>query len=227
MVDGLRRLVATPRCLLCAGRSEALICQGCRNDLPWNRCACPLCARPLAAPEMALCAACIRKPPPFDAAIAAFRYAEPVDRAVQRLKYGADFLAARWLGEALADVAGTRRPSSPDLLIPMPLHSGRLRRRGYNQAQEIARTVAQRTGIALHPQLAHRIRATDDQIGKTAVQRRRNVRDAFAVDAAVCGHRLALIDDVMTTGSTLSELARVCRQAGAKSVEAWAVARAE
>ena len=226
MVDSLRRLLSSSRCLLCAGPAAGLICPGCHDALPWNRRACVRCARPVASPEIAVCATCMRQPPPFDAAVTAFVYAAPVDRAVQNLKYGADFLAARWLGEALAGTLRTRAPLLPELLIPVPLHVGRLRWRGYNQAQEIARTIARRTGLAPGPHLARRVRATEDQIGKTAAERRRNVRGAFAVEAGVKGRRVALLDDVMTTGSTLAELARACRRAGAVSVEAWAVARA-
>jgi ComF family protein len=182
---------------------------------------------PLAGSSPHLCRRCARRAPPFDAAIAAFRYAAPVDLAVHRLKYGADFLAARWLGEALAAaVQADRELPLPELLIPVPLHANRLRLRGYNQAHECARVVARSLRLALRPQLARRPRATEDQIGKSAAQRRRNLRGAFTVDAAITDRRVALIDDVMTTGSTVSELARACRRAGAAHIEVWTVARA-
>jgi ComF family protein len=182
---------------------------------------------PLAGSSPHLCRRCARRAPPFDAAIAAFRYAAPVDLAVHRLKYGADFLAARWLGEALtAAVQTDRELPLPELLIPVPLHANRLRLRGYNQAHECARVVARSLRLALRPQLARRPRATEDQIGKSAAQRRRNLRGAFTVDAAITDRRVALIDDVMTTGSTVSELARACRRAGAAHIEVWTVARA-
>jgi len=228
-VDGLRELThlsAARHCLLCAGRGMQRVCASCRNDLPWNREACTQCARPLADGAGPLCGACARRTPPFEAAIAAFRYAAPVDQAVQRLKYNADFLAARWLGEALADAVRAADHPPPDLLLPVPLHSGRLRKRGYNQALELARVLSKQLKIPLQPQLVRRQRATEDQIGKTALERRRNVRKAFTVSAEVKGQRVALIDDVMTTGSTLAELARACRKAGAASVVVWTVARA-
>ena len=218
--------VGAPQCLLCAGASAELICAGCREDLPWNRLACPRCARPLAAGPARVCPACLEREPAFEHALAAFRYETPVDQAVQRLKYGADFLAARWLGEALAQAAAARPSPLPQVLVPVPLHARRLRSRGYNQALELARALARRLDVEVRPQLAQRLRATEDQIGKSAVERRRNVKNAFAVDPAVRGLHLALLDDVMTTGSTLDELARTCRKAGAARVEAWVVARA-
>ncbi len=228
MVDSLRGLLAAPRCLLCQGRSHERICGACWSDLPWNRVACPRCALPLGADSPHLCRRCSRRTPPFDAAIAAFRYAAPIDLAVHRLKYGADFLAARWLGEALAAaVSHGRGTPLPEMLIPVPLHGNRLRRRGYNQAQECARVVADSLNLTLRPRLAQRLRATEDQIGKTAAQRQRNLRGAFAVDALVIHRHIAILDDVMTTGSTAAELARACRRAGAAHIEVWAIARTE
>lgn len=223
----LRQLVGSRRCLLCQGRSAQLLCSPCDNDLPWNRAACRSCARPVPSIEIEHCRYCARRRPAFDAAIAAFRYEAPVDRAIQGLKYNADFLAARWLGEALATAVRDSDAARPELLIPVPLHAGRLRRRGYNQALELGRIVGRELGIALRPDLARRQRATDDQIGKTAHERRRNVRGAFAIGAGVRGRPIALLDDVMTTGSTLGELARTCRAAGATRVDCWVIARVE
>lgn len=232
MIDSLRRLVSAPRCLLCAGQAEHLLCPACNDDLPWNRCACARCARPVASTAMRLCGPCAHRAPPFDAAIAAFRYAAPVDQAIQRLKYSADFLAARWLGEALAcsvsdSVQAPGGSPLPQLLVPVPLHAGRLRRRGYNQAHEIARVAGRLLGIPVRPGLARRLLATADQIGKSAAERRRNLRGAFAVAPGAAGARIALVDDVMTTGSTLAELAKACRTAGATAVDVWVVARVE
>jgi ComF family protein len=227
LIDPLRQLVGSSRCLLCSGSCRSLICGPCHADLPWNRLACRLCARPVPSSAVETCRYCARRPPLFDATIAAFRYAAPVDRSIQGLKYNADFLAARWLGDALTASVQDRGGAAPDLLLPVPLHSARLRQRGYNQAQELGRIVGRRLAIPLRPQFARRQRATEDQIGKTAHQRRRNVRGAFVIDRAIEGRRIALIDDVMTTGSTLGELARACRQAGAAEVQCWVIARVE
>jgi len=113
----------------------------------------------------------------------------------------------------------------PELIIPVPLHRTRLMRRGYNQALEVARIIKQSLDIRVDASLAKRIRATPDQIGQTRSQRQKNLRGAFAVDSGVKGKHIALLDDVMTTGATLSELARAARHAGAARIEAWAIAR--
>ncbi len=231
MVDGLRRrlrgLLAAPVCLLCAGPSAAdLICSGCRDDLPWNSPACLRCAQTLPTPPDRVCGDCLNAPPMFDRAIAALRYQGAVARAVQQLKYNADFLAARWLADALTETIRARRQALPQILIPVPLHDSRLRRRGFNQAQELAKRVGGALNVPIEPLWARRTRSTADQIGLDAAARRRNLRGAFAVDARVARLDVALLDDVMTTGSTLNELARACRRAGAASVEVWTTARA-
>lgn len=178
-------------------------------------------ASPLGLP----CSRCQKRPRVFDAAFAAFLYGTPSAQAVLGLKYAARFREARWLAQAMAAALRQRTEPLPTLLIPVPLHRGRLFRRGYNQSLELARHLGRELGIAVDPNAARRIRATPDQIGLSAAQRRRNLRGAFAVHDCVAGRHLALLDDVMTTGATLDELARACKAAGAARVEAWAVAR--
>lgn len=232
----LQRFLVPPVCRLCAQRLEpgsadeaAMCCAGCRAALPWNRVACPRCARPLASPVAHECPRCLRQAPPQDLTVAAFRYEEPVAGLIHAVKYHARLEDAAWLSAALLECLQARVAAGhplPEVLIPVPLHSGRLRRRGYNQALELARPLARGLGLRLLPHAAVRTRATPDQIGQKAAQRRRNVRGAFALKADLRGRRVALLDDVMTTGSTLAELTRACRRAGAVSVELWVVARA-
>ena len=229
MVDvsaALRRWIVPSACLLCAGPAEpGTVCGGCRADLPWNRIACPVCALPLNTPLAQTCGACAIEPPHFDSALSAFRYQVPIAQAIAGLKYHAQFQQSRWLGRELALLAAARTTPLPQLLIPVPLHPVRLRRRGYNQALELARGITRVLAIDIDWRLAARIRETADQIGKRAVERRREVRGAFAVDARIAGRHVALIDDVMTTGSTVNELARACRDAGASRIEVWTTAR--
>jgi ComF family protein len=231
MVDGfwpgLLQLLLPEQCSLCRAASPTPLCPACRAGLPWNRVACPRCALPQEVGAGHLCADCAQSPPPFDVGWSAFRYAAPIDQAVQRFKYHADFRKGRWLGAEMARVLAQRPEPLPELILPVPLHEGRLRRRGYNQALELARSLGRELSIPVAPRLARRLRPTADQIGKSAVERRRNIKGAFAVDGAgVVGKHLALVDDVMTTGSTLAELARACRKAGAARIEVWTAARA-
>lgn len=223
----LLQLLLPEHCSLCRQPADGPVCEACRNDLPWNRIACPSCALPQDGTVGHLCAGCAGTPPPFDASWSAFRYAVPIDKAVQGLKYHAGFRSAHWLGREMALALAQRAQPLPELLLPVPLHPQRLRRRGYNQALELARSIGRSLQIPVEGFGARRTRATADQIGKSAAERRRNVKGAFAVDEACIRDRhLALIDDVMTTGSTVAELARVCRKAGAARIEVWTVARA-
>ena len=225
--DRLRALLVPARCPFCAGPARpGEACAACLASLPWNGVACPRCAEPLAGAEAYLCARCAADPPAYDSACSAFRYQAPIAHAVQALKYSADFRQAAFLGGQLAQRLAARDETLPQLLIPMPLHSGRLRRRGYNQALLLARALGRALAIEVAPEAAARNRATEDQIGKSAAERRRNVRGAFTVQCDLAGCSLAIVDDVMTTGATAEALARACRKAGAARVEVWTIARA-
>lgn len=217
-------LLAPLRCQFCAARTEGLpLCRACREALPWNRHACPRCALPQS--HDAVCAQCLRHPPPFAAAWAPLCLAPPVQQRIHALKYAAALQHAHWLGALFADALHSRERSAPDVLIPVPLYRWRQWRRGYNQSAELAQQIGRHAGLRAEAAWAQRTRGTADQIGMDAAARRRNVRGAFRVDPRVRGLRVALVDDVMTTGATLAELARAARRAGATEVEAWAIAR--
>lgn len=212
------------RCLYCEGPSgPGLLCDGCESALPWLQLACPGCAQPQVHSQH--CARCLKKPPPFDHAWAAFRLEAPVQQGVHALKYHAGFVHADLLGRLMAQRLARRARPLPQVIIPVPLHRTRLMRRGYNQALQLAQTLARTLEIRIDAQAAVRLRATPDQIGQTAAQRRHNLRGAFSVEVCLAGQHIALLDDVMTTGATLAELARAARKAGAASIEAWALAR--
>lgn len=181
---------------------------------------------PLAgAPAGALCGQCQRKAPPFDRCIAPFRYEGPLPFMVSALKFRGALNVARVLGELLADRLETRTDPPPEILIPVPLHRRRLAERGYNQALEIARVAAPRLGLAIDQRHCGRVLATAPQSGLDEQERRRNLRGAFKVAGKLPWRRVAVLDDVVTTGSTASEIARILRRAGAERVEVWALAR--
>ena len=228
-VDGLRRLqfaVLPPHCLLCGLSSdrERDLCDACAGDLARNRVPCPRCALPLQVPAP-LCGECLRREPPFAAAWAPFVYAAPLDQLLTRLKFGRDLAAGRVLAELWIDALRESPPALPQALIPVPLHERRLRERGYNQALELSRPLAQALAIPLRTEALVRQRATAAQSELDAGARARNLRGAFVVTAEPPGH-VAVVDDVMTTGATLRECARTLLRAGAERVDAWAIARA-
>ena len=217
-------LQTKPRCLLCGGIASAStqLCARCEEDLPWITHACLICSKPL--PMEAICGECQKKTPIYMRSRIALRYAYPIDQMIQRLKFSQQLDIACALASLLATVLD---PSSlPQCLIPVPMHRHRLRERGFNQATEIARHLSRRTGIALAQDLCRRARATPAQSGLAARTRRRNVRGAFEADTATAGLRhVAIVDDVVTTGATVSEVAKALRKAGIEEIEVWACAR--
>jgi ComF family protein len=208
------RLIAAtlfpPRCTLCGFPGASLdldLCEICREDLPWA--------------------------PSIGTELVALRYEHPVDELVRRLKYHGAIAHARVLGVLLAQVARERGEALPALLVPVPLHAARWRERGFNQAAAIARYAGHLLEIPVMRHAVVRVRDTPSQTTLDMNARRRNVRGAFAVRRGrslarllEAGH-VAIVDDVITTGSTMKELRRVLLQAGVRRVDPWAVARAE
>jgi len=209
-------------CFVCGQASgDSLVCPACTACLPLLAGPlCPVCARP--STDGAVCGACLSSPPHFDATVAAFRYAFPVEHVVQGLKYRHRLPLAGWLADAL-----TARVDSTglDCMIPLPLSALRMKERGFNQAQEIARPLARRLGLALVPDACVRVRDTVPQASLPWKERQANIRHAFECRADLTGQRVAVVDDVMTTGATLDEFARTLKLHGAARVENWVAVR--
>lgn len=225
----LRRYLTThfwpgQHCLLChAPAGTAYLCPPCQDDLPLlPRHHCPRCALP--SPVGQICGHCLADPPAFDRALSRWIYAYPLDGLIHALKYGHQLPVARLLGESLV---GMPHPVTPvDLLLPMPLSDGHLRDRGFNQAVEIARPLAQAWRLPLALDLCQRVRETAPQAGLNRRERQKNVRHAFACQSQLQGQHILVVDDVMTTGATLNELALTLKRAGAATVTALVCARA-
>lgn len=232
-VDGwwrqLLRRLSHPHCLVCheAGDGGRALCTRCAATLPWLRAACLRCAIPLPGTGAgASCGQCQRRPPVLAETHATFLYGAPVDRLLPRLKFHRDLAAGRLLASCMAEAFATL--PRPDALIAVPLHPSRLRRRGYDQALELARPLARALAIPLLQGPLVRGRATTAQSRLDAAQRQRNVRNAFQTQTRpgqpLPGH-VALVDDVMTTGATLRAAAVALRRAGVARVDAWVCAR--
>lgn len=210
-------------CFLCAApASDSLLCPSCVASLP--RLAperCPVCALP--TPGANRCGACLKQAPHFDATQAVFRYEFPLDRLIQSLKYAHRLAGADFLGRALAALSV---PLRPDLILPVPLAPARLAERGFNQALELARPLARLLGVPLEISRVHRRRDTAPQASLPWKERKQNIRHAFECEIDLTGRTVLVIDDVMTTGATLDELARTLKAHGAARVENCVLARA-
>jgi ComF family protein len=195
------------------------------DELPWlnAKACCPQCG--LVSGSGALCGHCLKSPPHFDATHALFRYGFPVDAVLQKYKYGNALPIAELLGRLMAD--NRQSGDLPDLLIPMPLHPDRLQERGFNQALEIARIVARELHVPLDMHACRRVKYSAPQATLPLRQRVRNMRNAFSCSLDLKGLKVALLDDVMTTGASLNALAGAARKAGAASVECWVIARTQ
>jgi ComF family protein len=219
----LSRCLLPPRCLVCdeAGADGLDLCAACRAGLPWNRDGCRRCAMPLRPGGD--CPRCLREPPPWQRAQAAFRYGFPLDRLLPRFKFDGDLAAGALLATLLHWALDPAQ--RPEALVPVPLHRSRLRERGYDQALELARAVSREARLPLLADRLCRVRRTNAQTELGAVARRRNVLGAFALrpGPALPAH-VALVDDVLTTGATAGECTQVLLAAGVARVDVWAVA---
>jgi ComF family protein len=196
------------------------LCRACDESLPrLPRSQCRICALPLEAGDV--CGACLVAPPMYEGVAAAFIYDFPVDALVQKYKYGPDLTLAPILGRLL----GAMPCGEVDAIMAMPLGASRLRSRGFNQAQELARVAARMRGLPLLERACRKVGETLPQASLPWKDRAANVRGSFVCDADLRGRRIAVVDDVMTTGATMNELARVLKRAGARSIRAWVLAR--
>jgi ComF family protein len=212
--------------VFCGGEAPGLFCINCRWDLPRVPNPCGRCYQPVPGPvAVGLdCAACQTSPPPFYLARAAQLYAFPVDAALKSFKFGHALYYVPAFAELLfAEFLHSFQ--SADALVPVPLHHWRYATRGFNQAVELCRPLGRATGLPIVRNVK-RVRRTRPQTGLDAGARRRNLRGAFAVSGRLrCRHPL-IVDDVMTTGETCQQLARVLLDAGALTAGVLTVARA-
>jgi ComF family protein len=220
MREFLSNLLFGGSCFLCRGAARGILCPACDADLP--RLAgtlCPRCALP--SPGSAVCGRCLADAPRYDATVAALAYRFPADTLVHALKFRSQLALAPLMGDLLIEAIRERI----DLVVPVPLSRERLRERGYNQAAEIARHVARERRARLELTIVIRERDTRAQADLPWSDRARNVRGAFRCERSLDGAAIAVVDDVMTTGATLDELAATLKRAGAARVVNWVVAR--
>lgn len=210
-------------CVLCGSMShDGLWCGACDAAMPYlDARHCPVCALP--TPTGEVCGHCLKEPPLFTHTTAVFGYSFPLDKLVQALKYGEQLALAKAFAGKLAQRID--QGALPDCIIPMPLHPAKLRERGFNQSVLLAAALARDLEIELLTHACQRVRDTPPQSALPWKERRKNVRNAFRCDQDLTGKRVALVDDVLTTGASLNALAEAVQQRGATDLQAWVVAR--
>lgn len=215
-------------CGICRAWNPQRLCTDCLARFAAPRRRCTRCAIDL--PGVAeVCGDCLRRPPPFERSVAAVDYLPPWRELITRFKFHDGLDLAPAFAALLVQAVQRAAPLLPALVLPAPLAPARWRERGYNQAWELARRLAPALGLPAEPAVLLRVRDTPHQLELPLNQRAANVRDAFAVEprrrGEVDGRDIALVDDVLTTGATAAAMARALRQAGARSVQVWVLAR--
>ena len=214
------------KCILCSKsmRSEEFLCPGCMEDLPWLNSACHICALPLTTTDTHICGQCLKTPPPFASTQAVFLYRFPISSIIPKIKHQAGLHHAAWLADCLLQRLLKRPQAWPDAIIPVPIHAFRLMGRGFNQSTVIARHLSQQLKIPLLLNQLTKKRRTQSQSSLTAKQRRTNLQHAFSYHGPLIRH-IALVDDVVTTGTTIKEICITLRHAGIERIDIWVIAR--
>lgn len=229
----LNKIFQSP-CVLCGDRGVdgRALCQACQYELPYSclKDVCAGCALPIHTSVVTggilYCGRCQNKPPLWSHCLSTFNYTEPVSWLVQALKFNEKLSFAPLLGGLMADTIAMQSHSKPELIIPVPLHRHRLRERGFNQALELARPIAKKLDIPLDFQSTCRLKATAEQSSLSASRRMDNVKGVFQYCGDNRVKHVAIVDDVMTTASTVHELSMTLKASGVEQIQIWVCARA-
>ena len=224
LADSLLNFIFPPVCGACK-KAGSLLCDVCHAQLQWVQAPlCNRCGRPVSSPTNC-CSVCRERPLPLQQIRAAVLFAHPVSKLIHNLKYNGAFGLAKPLAEMMAE-AWTTWQFPVDLVLPIPLHAERERKRGYNQSTLLTRTFCQSVMLPYAETVLRRTRFTIPQVGLSAVERLENVQDAFLAGEEVRGQHILLIDDVCTTGATMAAAATALLATGASAVSGYCVARA-
>ncbi len=222
-------------CLLCNFPSQryADLCQLCINELPSLPQTCSRCANvfTLIQPDHSLvCGECLKNPPPFDNTFALFSYTHPITKLIMELKFQQKLVNAKVLGELLADAiqhTWYKTREIPDLVLPVPLHRHRLKERGFNQVIEISRPIVKKLKLTMDIKSCQRIKNTLAQAKLSGNARRTNLQNAFSISRDFSHCHIAVIDDVITTGHTMTEFCLALKKAGASKIDVWCCAKTQ
>jgi len=232
-----------PRCQLCGSRHQLLfggqLCTACAADFRPNETPCQVCAVPMSiskggmSQQSSTCGQCTKASPVYDYCWSPFVYSQPLEWMIQQLKFNQKLNFAPLLSNLMAEKMRQNlqqhlfENNKPDIIIPMPLHNRRLKQRGFNQSHLLIKPIAKILQLPIDLNSCKRVRDTAHQTGKNARQRQQNIKNAFAFNNKRSYQHVAIFDDVVTTGSSVSELSKVLKRGGVKRVDVWCLARAE
>lgn len=229
----LKQILLPSVCMLCDAYTDSAIdlCDSCKENLPQLKQVCLQCGLPLAINRIELqikCGRCLRYAPAYDQTVALWHYQAPISQFITQLKFNQQLKYARLLGQLMAVELQYRQQQGyclPECIIPVPLHPSRLRQRGFNQALEIAKPIAQQLKLPVDVKSCQRNQATVPQTTLPAKQRRKNLRHAFAAVNTSGYRHVSIVDDVVTTGCTVNELSKQLRLQGVERIDIWCCAR--
>jgi ComF family protein len=212
-------------CILCnqVHKNTLAVCSHCIALITPLGPSCQHCAYPLYDDSHLICGYCIKKPPHFDNAIIAYRFEEPLRSLLHRFKYHAGLYLGPFLGQLILN-AWQKRPSQPQCLIPVPMHPKKLKIRGFNQSAILVQFLAKKLNLPYDLKCCQKIINTSPQAQLDGDKRAQNIRNAFHIKPLPYSH-VAIIDDLLTTGCTANELAKMLKNAGVKQVDVWCCAR--
>ncbi len=218
----VKQLILPGTCFFCLAKTNSAWCNNCERDFILEISRCPVCARQ--SPHNTVCGTCLKQPPDFTSAEVLFNYQYPASHLIKALKFYNRPELARCFAEILTKKLIKKTPL-PESIIAVPLHKNRQRERGYNQSLEFAAQISNRLGLTLSPSLCSRIINTGPQSTLPMKVRRKNVKGAFCLNNSSVPKHIAIVDDVITTGSTVNELARLLKKGGCRRVDVWAISR--
>jgi ComF family protein len=214
-------------CSICHSKalSDLALCKNCFDDLPWITSACHICALPLTSTDTPrICGQCLSNPPVFSSTQAVFLYRFPINAIIPKIKHHHGIHHTSWLANCLLKRLLQRPQAWPQAIIPVPIHSLRLIGRGFNQSSLIARYLSQHLQIPLLLNNLQKIKRTPSQSTLSARDRKTNLHQAFSYQGPCLNH-VAVVDDVVTTGTTINEVSNALRAAGIQRIDIWVIAR--
>ena len=224
------RFLSRSSCVLCGDTvfRQVSLCEPCEHDMPKIAHSCQQCGIPLEASVESRCGKCLKIPPLVDYTLSVYHYESPINYLIHQLKFKHQLSYAAIMGLLFNKSLKEQGIMShvPEVILPMPLHKRRLVERGFNQSLEIARPVAKMLQIGIDTDFVRRIKETSPQTALTVKERKKNIKNCFEVKKQTKYKHVVILDDVVTTGASTNELARVLKKAGVKTVGVWSIARA-